>query len=165
MWAVARGGSRGFLMALVALPMAAFTAVFLWDGTPRSAAVALPEPGTDRERAAFAMCDGPVRVNCIVDGDTFWYRGEKIRIADINTPEVSSPGCAYEADLGARATQRLHGLLNAGAFSLEPAPDSPDRDRYGRLLRVVTREGKSVGDVLVSEGLAEEWQGFRREWC
>jgi endonuclease YncB( thermonuclease family) len=92
-----------------------------------------------------------------------WYQGEKVRIADINTPETSDPRCAHEAQLGARATARLQALLNAGAFTLESV--DRDRDKYGRLLRTVTRGGESVGEVLVREGLAEEWQGFRRDWC
>lgn len=96
-------------------------------------------------------------MNCVVDGDTFWYAGEKIRVADINTPEVSQPAYPREAELGRAATQRMHELLNAGAFTLEPV--DRDRDRYGRLLRTVTRGGESLGGVLVREGLAEEWRG------
>ena len=119
----------------------------------------------DAEHAQFTICDGPIRVDCVVDGDTFWYRGEKIRIADINTPEVSEPQCAAEARLGQQATERLHALLNAGPFTLAPNPDGRDRDRYGRLLRVVTRGGASLGDTLVREGLAEEWKGYRGSWC
>ena len=76
---------------------------------------------------------------------------------------VSSPGCAEEAALGARATGRLHALLNAGPFTLEPV--DRDRDAYDRLLRVVTRRGESLGDVLVREGLAEDWRGYRGSWC
>lgn len=153
-------GSRLFSTLLVGLPLAAFTAVFLWDGPP--AAMPFPTPA-DRESARFGTCSGPVRINCVVDGDTFWYRGEKIRIADINTPEVSDPGCAYEAQLGAKATRRLRDLLNQGPFTLEPIDH--DHDQYGRSLRVVTRGGVSLGDTLVSEGLAEEWKGYRGEWC
>lgn len=124
-----------------------------------------PGRGADTERASFAQCGGGFasRQACVVDGDTFWYRGEKIRIADINTPEVSEPKCAYEAELGARATARLTQLLNAGAFSLEPADRT--HDRYGRALFTVTRDGASVGGALVGEGLAEEWRGYRRAWC
>ena len=103
-------------------------------------------------------------MTCVVDGDTIWYRGEKIRIADIDTPEVSRPECPREAELGAAATQRMLALLNEGAFSLEPDGDR-DRDHYGRLLRTVTRDGASLGAVLVDEGLAEEWGGARLEWC
>lgn len=117
----------------------------------------------DKESARFTRCDGPVRTDCVVDGDTFWYKGEKIRIADINTPEVSDPECASEAALSERAKARLTALLNAGKFTLEPA--DRDQDTYGRSLYVITRQGDSLGDVLVAEGLAEEWQGYRRSWC
>lgn len=110
----------------------------------------------------FAAC-GFVRVTCVVDGDTFWLDGTKIRIADINTPEVSSPQCAQEAALGRRATERLTQLLNAGPFTL--ARIDRDEDRYGRKLRIVRRDGQSVGMALVAEGLAEAWQGYRGSWC
>lgn len=156
-----------FVPALVVLPLAAFSAVFFSDGGPADAVldIGLPTPpaSPDREAAQFVACSGPVRDTCVVDGDTIWYRGEKIRIADINTPEVSEPGCAREAQLGAAATQRLAELLNAGPFTLEPI--DREQDKYGRTLRIVTRGGESLGDRLVAEGLAEEWQGFRRDWC
>jgi endonuclease YncB( thermonuclease family) len=99
----------------------------------------------------------------VIDGDTIRYRGAKIRLADINTPETGKPGCAREAQLGAAATARLTELLNAGPFSLEPA--DRDRDSYGRALRIATRGGKSLGAVLTAEGLAEPWRGRRGNWC
>ena len=108
-------------------------------------------------------CSGPVRYTCVVDGDTFWLKGEKIRIADINAPEVSEPKCTAEAQLGAKATTRLTALLNDGGFSLQAV--DRDEDRYGRKLRVVTRGGESLGEVLVKEGLAERWKGYRGSWC
>jgi micrococcal nuclease len=155
---------------LIVAPLAAFTAVFLWDGGPPGLALDLPfdlppsrPAASDREAARFAQCSGPERTNCVVDGDTFWYRGRKIRIADINTPETSEPKCVREAELGAKATARLTQLLNAGSFSLAAA--DRDRDRYGRTLRVVTRGGESLGAALEREGLAEHWRGTRREWC
>ncbi len=79
---------------------------------------ALAEPDT-AYAATFAKCGSAKRINCVVDGDTFWHRGKKIRIADINTPETSRPGCAYAAGLGAGATLRLTQLLNVGLFALE----------------------------------------------
>lgn len=128
-------------------------------------AVSTPAIGTqgDREAGHFARCEGAGRVTCVVDGDTFWYRGDKIRIADINAPEVTHPACPAEAALGERATGRLLALLNQGSFTL--APGNRDRDRYGRLLRTVTRDGASVGEVMVREGLAETWKGYRGDWC
>ena len=111
----------------------------------------------------FGFCSGSVRVTCVVDGDTFWLDGTKIRIADINTPEISSPQCSQEAVLGRRATERLRELLNAGPFAL--VRDGRDEDQYGRKLRVAMRDGSSLGGQLVAEGLAHEWQGYRRGWC
>ena len=98
----------------------------------------------------------------VIDGDTFVLAGERIRIADIDTPEVNGR-CPYETELAARATARLEGLLAQGPFELQ----SPgrDADRYGRKLRIVTRGGRSLGDVLVAEGLAREWTGRREPWC
>lgn len=156
---------RWFGPALVAIPFAAFIAVFAFDGPPRADALAMPPAAADRERASFALCDGPVRSTCVVDGDTLWYNGEKIRIADINTPETSEPHCAREAQLGRQATLRLQALLNSGPFTLEPNPDGRDTDKYGRSLRVITRGGESLGGALVSEGLAEYWKGYRGDWC
>lgn len=145
------------------LPLAAATGVFLWDGPPFAGA--LETATVDREQAQFSLCGSGARVNCVVDGDTFWFQGAKIRIADINTPEVSEPQCAREAQLGAAATQRLLALLNAGPFTIGPNPDGRDQDKYGRLLRTVSRGGQSLGAVLVREGLAEEWRGSRSGWC
>ena len=158
-----------FAAVLLALPLAAFTAVYLL-GVPGAGSVPLVHTavhGSDREAARFARCAGPVRVTCVVDGDTLWYRGAKIRLADINAPEVSDPACAHEAALGAAATERLLMLLNQGAFTLAPNADGSGRasDRYGRALRVVTRDGASLGEQLVAEGLAEEWKGYRGSWC
>ena len=159
---------RLFPVLLVALPLAAFSAVLLLPvgGGPREAQGAVPVAGAgDRERASFSLCSGPVRETCVVDGDTIWYRGEKIRIADLDTPEVSQPACANEAAMGRRATLRLQALLNAGPFSLEPNPEGRSEDVYGRSLMLVTRGGESLGAVLVAEGLAEQWGGPRKAWC
>ena len=154
-------GARWFGVAMVALPAAVFAAVFLAPG-PAESQVAAP-PGA--ERAFFPICSGSPRVTCVVDGDTIWYRGTKIRIADIDTPETFRPSCERERRIGKRATRRLQELLNAGEFALAPSPSGRDTDRYGRALRVVLRDGESLGEALVSEGLAHRWGGPRREWC
>jgi len=147
----------------------------VWPTTPDMVDGAQPRVGgspvsssyggsaVDRESAHFTLCNGRSGGTCVIDGDTFWYAGQKIRVADINTPEVSEPQCAREAALGAEATARLQALLNEGAFTLETV--DRDRDPYGRLLRTVTRQGESLGTVLVREGLAEEWRGRRSGWC
>lgn len=117
----------------------------------------------DRLSASFALCHSGGGTDCVVDGDTFWFGGEKYRIADIDTPETHPARCAEEARLGNAATARLRAWMNAGTFSMESA--GRDTDRYGRKLRVVTRGGTSVGAVLIDEGLARPWEGKRRSWC
>lgn len=99
----------------------------------------------------------------MVDGDTVWIDGVKVRIADIDAPETHPPRCEYEAKLGDKATSRLAELMNAGPFELKMI--NRDSDRYGRKLRVLVRDGRSLGDQLVTEGLARVWEGHRRPWC
>lgn len=120
-------------------------------------------PTTAAIRANFGFCHSGGGTNCVVDGDTFWMAGQKIRIADIDTPETHPPRCAEEARLGAAATERLRQLLNGGPITL--AAVDRDTDRYGRKLRIVLRDGHSIGDTLVSEGLARPYAGGRRPWC
>lgn len=125
--------------------------------------VAAASSSLDRLSAEFTLCGDRRRTNCVVDGDTFWFRRQKIRVADIDAPELSPPRCADERQSGEAAKRRLMELLNGGSFSLSIGVR--DEDRYGRKLRIVTREGRSLGDVLVDEGLARRWDGSRRPWC
>jgi endonuclease YncB( thermonuclease family) len=123
--------------------------------------------GPDLLAAARAPTTQPVQVTDavrVIDGDTFDTGGIRVRVADIDTPEVRGR-CAYETALAARATARMRTLLAAGAFELRPLADGRDEDVYGRKLRIVTRGGRSLGDVLVAEGLARTWSGRREPWC
>lgn len=112
----------------------------------------------------FSLCHTGGGINCVVDGDTVWVDGVKIRVADIDAPETHPPRCDQEAELGRRATERLLDLVNAGPFEMR-AFDGRDADRYGRKLRVLLRNGQSLGDQLVREGLARTWSGRREPWC
>jgi len=125
------------------------------EGAPPSALAGRTGAG-DAPAAAVA-----VRV---IDGDTFALGGTRVRIADIDTPEAAGR-CAGESALAARATARLRALLAAGPFELHPLPGGRDEDAYGRKLRIVTRNGRSLGDQLVTEGLARTWSGRRQPWC
>lgn len=115
-------------------------------------------------RIKFSQCVGSIHINCVVDGDTFWIDGVKVRIADIDAPEVGDPRCAMEKALGERATSRLLQLVNAAPFEMK-SWQGRDEDQYGRKLRVLLRNGRSLGDMLVSEGLARTWTGKRQRWC
>jgi micrococcal nuclease len=187
------GSAASFAIVALTVVSAALCSVMAWNyWRPRSPvslpiATALPKyviqieaPPTDltpsafearqdsriatASSARFSLCSDGGGANCVVDGDTFWFRGAKIRLADIDTPETHPARCAREEMLGNAATARMHKLLNEGPFELE----SIDRnyDRYGRNLRIVTRGGRSLGDILISEGLARPYDGGPRgSWC
>ena len=129
------------------------------------ASLSVPDRATARDEVSrtFSLCHTGGGVNCVVDGDTIWLDGQKIRVADIDAPETHPSRCALEADLGERATHRLQELVSAGPFAVTTL--DRDADKYGRKLRVLTRGGQSLGDVLVNEGLARTWTGKREPWC
>jgi len=152
---------RVMIWAGLLLGLLMWQALRLWSGLPflpdhdAVATVRLTNARTG-DRVA-----GPVHV---IDGDTFDHAGLRIRIADIDTPEVRGQ-CPAETALAARATQRLRTLLAAGPFEMHVLGNGRDEDRYGRKLRIVTRGGRSLGDMLVAEGLARTWTGRREPWC
>ncbi|MGL5446584.1 MAG: thermonuclease family protein [Rhabdaerophilum sp.] len=106
---------------------------------------------------AITACQPPPahRFTCVVDGDTVWIEGEKIRLLDIDAPEMEGR-CAAERAFALRSRNRLIVLLRGREVVI--ARDGVDR--YGRTL---ARLG-DVGEQLVREGLARRW-GDRRGWC
>lgn len=146
---IALAGLGGVALGLV-------VAMMDWSG------LSAPAPaGLAASRAAVRVAPAAVRV---IDGDTFDYDGMRVRVADIDTPEVHGR-CPHEIALAARATRRMRALLNEGPFELHGLASGRDEDRYGRKLRIVTRGGRSIGDRLVAEGLARTWSGRREPWC
>jgi micrococcal nuclease len=94
------------------------------------------------------------------DGDTFWLRGvgvgpvparrTKVRLLEVDTPEVfGTKGC-----YGAEAARRTAELLPLGAH-VHVETDRDLRDRYGRLLLYVwTPTGVSLEEALLRDGYA-----------
>jgi len=113
---------------------------------------------------AIEMCGSGPRVNCIVDGDTFWLDGVKYRSNGYDTPEVSAQhacGGREELALGARASRRLLELFNTTTITLEPTGGMS----YDRVLVVVRSNGENVADILVREGLAAYYPDGCEFWC
>ena len=111
----------------------------------------------------IGSCQNGQGQNCVIDGDTFLYKGDLIRIADIDAPEINPSRCAFEMRLGHAARRRLRELLNGKIIQLVRI--ERDRDPYGRLLRIVLIGNRSIGNQLVSEGLARRWTGKQAPWC
>jgi endonuclease YncB( thermonuclease family) len=121
---------------------------------------AAPEPTAVSE--SFGLCGEGTHFNCVVDGNTFWVRGLKVRLADIDTPDLSPPRCLEEERRGQAAKVRLLSLLNAGPFTLEAASR---REENSEKLRTVLRGGRSIGDAMVAEGLARRPVVGHASWC
>jgi micrococcal nuclease len=110
--------------------------------------------------AAMELCSGSKRVTCVVDGDTVWIKGEKIRLEGIDAPEPY--GRCYEELIGAaKATERLRVLLTENQFTIKRS----GQDRYGRTLARIKIGDRSAGEIMMSEGLVRKWRGKRETWC
>ena len=96
----ARRASVWFWVALVALPIGTFSAILFAPSFGGPSEASAQARGMDSERAFFALCSGPTRTTCVVDGDTIWYRGEKIRLVGFDTPEIDYAECENERQLG-----------------------------------------------------------------
>lgn len=130
------------------------------DNVRRVPKSSVPDHGLRVAPRSMPICGSGIRRNCVVDGDTFWLDGEKIRIEGIDVPEVKGK-CRHERDLAAKATKRLSTLLSQRSLDI----DRNGSDRFGRtLVQVGTGRGE-VGGALIREGLAREHAGGRRSWC
>ncbi|MGO6883037.1 thermonuclease family protein [Rhizobium ruizarguesonis] len=98
----------------------------------------------------------------ITDGDTIRMSdGTPVRLVGYNTPEKFEPQCSHEAALGNRASQRLKELVSTGkstvtrvACSCKPGTEGTSKCNYGRSCGYLHVDGRDVGQILISEGLA-----------
>ena len=124
-----------------------------------------PPPGVDPERVAerFNRCGTGSASACVVDGDSFRLGKRRIRIRGIDAPEREG-ACPAETALAERSAARLAEILSAGPFTMT-AVGGDERDQYGRELRVLTRNGRSIGGEMVRAGLARDYRGRKTSWC
>lgn len=103
----------------------------------------------------------------VIDGDTIWLNREKIRLANIDTPEISNARCESELARGLEAKAALKRLLDGKEIRIARGDPKTRRmiDQYGRTLALVSVNGKDVGETLVERNLARRWTGRRQPWC
>ncbi|MBB4005212.1 MAG: thermonuclease family protein [Aurantimonas endophytica] len=153
----------GLSLAAVKLPELPRVIAGGHEVMPRS--VAVRPANRPLQYRSMPTCSGGARaergVTCLVDGDTGWEKGEKWRIAGIDTPELSKPECAAERRAAVAARDRMQTLMGGG-YSLA----GHGTDRYGRrLVTVRLSDGRDAGEVLVAEGLSQRWPNRGNPWC
>lgn len=108
---------------------------------------------------ALALCT----VTSVNDGDTIRCGSEKVRIANIDAPELpDSPKCkdsraSYawcDFSAGHASRDALNAFLSRGQVTIE----RQGVDRYGRTLANVVVNGQDAGAYLVGKGLAKWWR-------
>lgn len=99
----------------------------------------------------------------VTDGDTVRVRGDAkgTRLVGFNAPETRNARCARELELGNRATNRLLELVATSNMDIEKVPcackpgtEGTNACNYGRSCGILRADGRDVGQILISEGLA-----------
>jgi micrococcal nuclease len=110
----------------------------------------------------------------VVDGDTIKCDGVNMRdmgdgapfVSGYDTPEIRDAKCDAERRLGEVAKRRMQQLVATPGVQVI---DSGERDRTRSrrpLVWIKLPDGRSVGSVLIAEGLAREWTpNYRADWC
>ncbi|MBX3238128.1 MAG: thermonuclease family protein [Nitrospiraceae bacterium] len=85
-----------------------------------------------------------------------------MRLVGIDTPEING-ACEFERQLAIRARQFLLSKLQGGGrVEIQPVA----RDKYFRILALVSVDGQDLADEMVSAGLAVSYSGgTKRPWC
>ena len=102
------------------------------------------------------------------DGDTCYviYEGkkDKVRLLDLDTPEISNPKCDNEYILGIEAREYINQLISEGKrieFETEY-----NRDFFGRILSYIIVDGENVSKLMVSHSLGVLYdKNNKKDWC
>ena len=109
------------------------------------------EPTLDISSCSTIICCSncmEIRVDRVIDGDSFQSANARIRLFGVGTPERGER-CFNEA------TNRFAQLAGDTVW-VEFGPRQ--EDRYGRILYYVYNEnGESIDEMMVREGFAEAW--------
>lgn len=108
-----------------------------------------------------------------VDGDTI--RCDGLRMRDMgdgepfksgyDTPEIRNSKCDAEKALGRKAKKRMAELLTTRGLTITDSGEVESRHNRP-LVWIKLPSGKTVGAVLIEEGLARRWTPeYEPDWC
>ena len=145
------GGVAGILLfaAVLAVGTVGISAATLFH----SGAPSAPPP-------RFGQCYNAGGPDCVLDGDTIYLAGEKVKIAGMETARIQGARCDDERSRGIDAALQLASLLNKGNVTL----GGTERDGDGQLRRTVEVDGQDVSSAMIGSGAAGQ-PGSDRNWC
>lgn len=104
----------------------------------RSRKSVTPQPYGSSGNTITGFYDNSTRV---IDGDTFYWKGNRYRIQGVDTPELGQSN-SYEAK------DRLQQILRSGMIEVKEVA----HDKYGRTVAEVTVNGQNVAETLKEDG-------------
>ncbi len=103
-----------------------------------------------------------------IDGEIRDTEGRllKIRLLELDTPEISKPKCDKELEWGFKARNYINNLImNAATVSIE-TDYSIDNKKYNRTLAHIIVDGKNVSELMVKNNLGVVYQqDKKKDWC
>ena len=102
------------------------------------------------------------------DGDTCYVTVDgantKIRLLELDTPEISKPKCEAELELGLIARDYLNNLI-AKAATIEFKTDY-EEDYFGRILAHLIIDGEDVSAKIVNNNVGVVYdRNNKKDWC
>jgi len=102
------------------------------------------------------------------DGDTCYVtvdgKNNKIRLLELDTPEISKPKCDAELELGLKARDYINNLIE-NASSIEFKTEYKE-DYFGRILSYLIIDGEDVSAKIVNNNLGIVYdRNNKKDWC
>lgn len=95
----------------------------------------------------------------IIDGDTFTFGTERVRLWGIDAPEgrqLCQDAAGHSFRCGDVARERLTALIGGRSVDCR----QKDRDSYGRIVAQCTVAGRDLGEAMVRTGWAVDYRQF-----
>jgi len=102
------------------------------------------------------------------DGDTCYVMANnekmKIRLLELDTPEISKPKCEAELKLGLEARDYLNNLItNASSIEIRT---KYEKDFFGRILAFLIIDGEDVSAKIRENNLGVLYErNNKKDWC